>query len=65
MEILCDSCNETYTVNNKRNGRDTTAHNKVTKMSQCPNCGSQNFYNIVQKYINDKRIEPKHEPFNY
>ena len=56
MELTCHSCNESYTVDKKRYSRHL-AVDRVTKMSTCPNCGERNSYNILQRNINENRIE--------
>jgi len=49
MDVYCEHCGEEFDINNKRN-KKVSAHNKITKMAQCPNCGRKVFYDVVQKY---------------
>jgi len=55
MLIFCKSCNAEYPLKTKARGR-RLAHEKMYKMTICPNCGDKNFYKIVERYVPEDEL---------
>jgi DNA-directed RNA polymerase subunit RPC12/RpoP len=51
MLIKCSSCNSDFPIKDKGYHRQNKiSSDRIHKMAVCPNCGTKNFYSILNKY---------------